>query len=146
MNVAELGVNLGGAYSREREKGAEKSTETATKVEDTVEDKLVVPPGYKMTATIKTYQVKYRGRTDITVKAPGNIRIQIQYKTRRACGLCKRNHFGFVTIEELFLLQPSFHKGGDEMDDDPNLVQYKMAFLYTYDGAENEVVKEEVMI
>ena len=59
MNVAELGVNLGGAYSREREKGEETSTETATKVEDTVEDKLVVPPGYKMTATIKTYQVKY---------------------------------------------------------------------------------------
>ena len=106
-------------------------------------DKIEVPPGCRVTTTIKTYAVTYGGSATVEVSAPANFSFNVRYRRRRClnycfgvCTLCFGMNRGILTARELFHTQDGFHVRD-------NVVKYTAEYSYSYLGDLTSVQKDE---
>ena len=105
--------------------------------EDAVADKIVVPPGCKINATIKQCRIRYHGNASTRIRALAGTQIKILYHKTEYCSSCTTTCVGYLSAEELFSTQPTFQREGN------GFVSYGAQYLYQYIGEQNEVKKVE---
>ena len=107
--------------------------------EDAVADKIVVPPGCKINATIKQCRIRYHGNASTRIRALTGTQIKIRYRKTKCCTCCccTTTCVGYLSAEELFSTQPTFQREGN------GFVSYGALYLYQYIGEQNEVKKVE---
>ena len=143
FNVASVGVGLSGKGSKSTTRGAELKCDTVLSKRYGIVDKIEVPPGCKVPATIKTYAVTYAGSATVEVSAPADFRFNVRYRRRRCCNycfgvctLCFGMNRGILTARDLFQMQDGFHEKG-------NVVYYTAEYSYSYLGDLTDVQKDE---
>ena len=105
--------------------------------DDTVRDKLIVPPYTKVVATIKTQLTKYVGEADIDIQAPANYSVKIRYSSLScSCDCCPGWYNGTFTLRELFQMQPNFRVVGSS-------IFFTAKYHYTFFGENFDVDKSE---
>ena len=113
MGLSMVGGNasISANYGRHKSKttSQEESEDNCFTISYEQEEKISVPPGTRVKATITSYSVKYEQRYTIKLSILGSLNLPVTYRTRcqQMCfGICRNS--GFVNIKQMLQTLPNY--------------------------------------
>ena len=144
--VAGGSVGISGKYNRSKSKteGTEKSSEEGSEYSYNQEEKIVVPPGTRVEATITTYRMKYEMNYTVKLSVDRFAFIPVAYKTtcQHLCfGMCKSN--GFVNVRDMI---SSLQGYNPEDEDDTASFTQDGTLSWVGEGCSVEKIEEPLLL
>ena len=123
-SVAGGSIGVSGNYEKSKSttEGTEKSSTEGSEYSYNQEEKIVVPPGTHVNATITTYQMKYEMKYTVKLSVDRNAFLHMVYKTpcQHLCfGVCRSS--GYVNIRDMFSTLPNYNP--EDEDDTASFTQ-----------------------
>lgn len=117
-------LGISGHYNKSKSKteGTEQSSELGFSFSYNQEEKICVPPGTHVEATITTYSMKYEMDYVLKLKAKRNASLPVLYRTncQQLCfGMCRSN--GVVFVRDMISTLPDFN--GEDEDETASFTQ-----------------------